>query len=573
MILTGTTASADVSYHVDFSAVTFKEENATRVTVKLSLFTHSPARATLNYRASVGLLTQSAARDLTIAEEPVAFCTLPNLLIFHNEGGVADANVNVSATFGGKRVDFSCKLPLASIDRTSRIGTVSNTVAGEFCNYTFKRCSTAFTHRVTARIGTYEKTRPVTLSLENLDVSTSLELTLEEVSRTLTAAASCEATLTLDTYWGEQLLGSDTRSFTVTVPACEETRPVITAIQISPVSLPSFSGLYVQGKTPVSVSVTGEARYGAQILRCEAELEGKTYVNATSLDAPLSAGELPVTLRVIDTRGFSREETRTLSVLPYAAPRLLPPDGYTQPSAARADGGTSLFAALAASISPIAVNGEAKNGCKLQCRFRATTESAFGDWITLAESETFVGNVAGVSLSRVQSYAVELSCVDRVGERTGLTLYVSTEEVSFHLRAGGMGAAFGKYAEEERVLEIAPDWTLRLHGNLDDSVTIADTTAYALGDHAPFCRVRLVGGSRVRAELRLPVEGSAPQTLAEAFLDERALPSRCVYALCPCTDGAIANVSLDTDGTLTLLSLWGEGGAHTLCVNVEYDAR
>ncbi len=572
MILTGPTSCSDIFYHVNYSATKLASENATRVTVTLSLYGGVNARATLKYRATVGTLTQSSSEDLLMTAEPAAFCTLPNMLIFHDEAGRADANVSVTATFGSRQVSFSCKMPLDSIDRFSRITSITDGVAGDRFKYSILRLSLEFTHSVTLRVGMYEKTQMVQVIPGEYEMYLVFDLPLEEVARGLPYEGQREATLTLDTYWKGEHLGTDTRKLTVTVPACEETLPDITATLV-PEALDGFEGQYVQGKTPVRVTFACEAKYGAVVEYCEAILEGKTYVGPTRLDAPVGAGEVPVTLRVTDSRGHTREEVRTLSVHPYSAPRLLPADGYEKVSATRGKGDTSLALALRAAVSPITVGGEAQNTYALQYRMRAMTEPTFGSWVTLAENAPFVGEAQGVSLSRLQSYAVELACTDRVGERTSVTLYISTEEVSFHLRAGGMGAAFGKYAEEERVLEIAPDWTLRLHGNLDDSVTLTDTATYAADADAPYCRVQLIGGKRVRVELSLPFEGAAPHTLAADFLEGRALPQRTVLALCPCTDGAIACVSLDTDGTLTLLRVLGENGAHTLHARLEYDAR
>ncbi len=572
MILTGTTASADIFYHVNYSATTLPDENATRVTVALSLYSGTSMRATVDYRATVGTLSQSSAKEIMLSDTPAAFCTLPNLLIFHDEAGRPDAAVSVSATFGGKRVDFSCKLPLDSIDRASRFLAVPSAVAGQNYSCIWRLTSREFSHTLTFRVGNFEKTVKATPLDTTIDTSTLMELPLDKVASEITNGSSASATVTLTSMWGDVLVGTDTRSITVTVPANSETLPTITA-SVAPRAVAGFEGLYLQGKTPVIVSLAGEGKYGATIVSRQVFWGGKMLSNPSELEPPTSSGTVALVFRVTDSRGYTREEIRTITVLPYSAPRLLPVDGYGQVTAMRGEDGTALFVAVNPSIAPVSVSGVSQNGCSLQVRFRAMGDTAFGAWITLQKrAEVFCGNVQGVTLSRVQSYAVEVSCVDLVGERTSVTLYISTEEVSFHLRQGGMGAAFGKYAEEERVLEIAPDWTLRLHGNLDDSVTLTDTTAYARGADAPYCRVTLVGGKRVRVELSLPLEGSVPQTLAEDFLEERAKPPRTVFALCPCADGAIACVSLDESGTLTLLSLVGEGDTHTLHARLEYDA-
>ena len=74
-------------------------------------------------------------------------------------------------------------------------------------------------------------------------------------------------------------------------------------------------------------------------------------------------------------------------------------------------------------------------------------------WLTQAKmAELFevpVSVLLGGGLDSGTSYEVELSAEDTVGNVRVVRYTAATSRVTLHLRAGGMGAAFGKYAEQE----------------------------------------------------------------------------------------------------------------------------
>ena len=56
---------------------------------------------------------------------------------------------------------------------------------------------------------------------------------------------------------------------------------------------------------------------------------------------------------------------------------------------------------------------------------------------------------------------------DSLGNSARYEENIPTEKVAFHLKEGGKGAAFGKAAETEGLLELAEDWHLKLTGATD----------------------------------------------------------------------------------------------------------
>ena len=144
------------------------------------------------------------------------------------------------------------------------------------------------------------------------------------------------------------------------------------------------------------------------------------------------AGELPET-----THG-----TGTVTVAAYYPPAI------TASMAARcaADGtekddGAYLKVKCAAQCADV----QGHNTVVLRARFRPVGGAWSGYTALLPGAEQLLGG----GLDSGTSYEVELSAEDTVGNVRVVRYTAATSRVTLHLRAGGMGAAFGKYAEQE----------------------------------------------------------------------------------------------------------------------------
>ena len=85
------------------------------------------------------------------------------------------------------------------------------------------------------------------------------------------------------------------------------------------------------------------------------------------------------------------------------------------------------------------------NTVVLRARFRPMG-GAWNGYVTLLPGAE---QLLGGGLDGGTSYEVELSAEDTVGNVRVVRYTAATSRVTLHLRAGGMGAAFGKYAEQE----------------------------------------------------------------------------------------------------------------------------
>lgn len=184
----------------------------------------------------------------------------------------------------------------------------------------------------------------------------------------------------------------------------------------------SFTFSYVLG------SASGTLSSGA--LRTVSSSAGRVVYQWTVPES--LAGELPET-----THG-----TGTVTVAAYYPPAI------TASMAARcaADGtekddGAYLKVKCAAQCADV----QGHNTVVLRARFRPVGGAWSGYTALLPGAEQLLGG----GLDGGTSYEVELSAEDTVGNVRVVRYTAATSRVTLHLRAGGMGAAFGKYAEQE----------------------------------------------------------------------------------------------------------------------------
>lgn len=299
------------------------------------------------------------------------------------------------------------------------------------------------------------------------------------------SAVSGKGQLVCTTYNGTAVVGTISVTFTATVPLNDETRPTVSMV-LSPVT-DVLTSLYIATKSQVKAAFTAGSKYST-IASYSLTAGGQTASgNPATTGTVTVSGELTVTGTVTDARGFSASVTDTINVYAYDSPRAIPYTGQTDIICARADAtgkeddsGENLLIKAGRKYSSIGGN----NACSMRYRIKASTSDTFGSWVTIL-TETATSDLVSYLGSNIQttaSYDVELSCVDKLGE-TVLRFTVPTSGATLHLKEGGKGAAFGKYAEEDNLLDVA--WDLRVLGSVlptdsftGDLNTLIDKTGY-----------------------------------------------------------------------------------------------
>ena len=304
-------------------------------------------------------------------------------------------------------------------------------------------------------------------------------------------ATSGTGTIICSTYNNGSKVGDKTAPFTAIVPDNANTKPTC-SFTIAASGNPTWvtSG-YVQGKTSVTATITGTPKYSSPISTYKLTVNG---VATTKASSPVTSGvisnsgSISVKGAVINSRGFSSDESltaKTINVIPYAKPSIIKHPSYNSIVCARCD-----------------ANGNLTDSGKyllvrMRCRWSSlankentasVTYSVVSKDGTVNKSDTITSTVLGggssnnyyswydlneklnLDLATTKAFTATIKITDRYGEYGALTFPIPTEDVAFHLGQNGDRAAFGKYAEHAKTVEIADDWTLMASGNVQGRV-------------------------------------------------------------------------------------------------------
>ena len=210
-------------------------------------------------------------------------------------------------------------------------------------------------------------------------------------------------------------------------------------------------GICVQGLSKLRYVITAQAHVLAVIKSYQFSFAGQNLQGMTGITAPISAsGMLTPTASVRDSRLLrTTVDGEPVQVFPYNAPRIRTSAVYRCDSEGNeTDEGTYLRVSCMAECSEL----DGRNGLTVRVRYRSVGE-AYSGYMELQNGEP---TTIGGDLDSHRTYEVELSAVDTVGMERAISYTASTAAATFHLRDGGNGAAFGKYAESN-ALECAWD--------------------------------------------------------------------------------------------------------------------
>ena len=427
------------------------------------------------------------------------------ITVEHKDNGTGSVNVRtwMDTSISAGVITLSKDLTLTTIPRASSFTVSTGYTTSDGFPYarlngtntlkvSIKRRSSSFTHTVRFYFGS-------SLVATYTDVGTSKTVTpsfsswlphMTTIKRTTelsdTNAPRIMVT-TLDSS-GNTVGSAASKRFDIYVPDIEEVRPTV-EVALAPVSSlgETFENVFVQGYTRVKASFDGsEAKHGASVSSYAMRTGGITYGSPYQSAILSTSGEIPVKCTVTDSRGYYTALTQNITVIPYSKPRVVPHSGQKSVVCKRCteDGtfstsGTYLRIMAGRKYSTVTADGEQKNFCRLRYRYREESSDTFSEWAAIIgktnldtdeHDAVYEGN-----LSAKTTYIVEIGVIDDIGREEALTFHIPTDRYDFHMREGGDGAAFGKYAEEKGLLDVA--WNTRVRGDLRlgaDGLPVAD---------------------------------------------------------------------------------------------------
>ena len=375
-------------------------------------------------------------------------------------------NVTLSGTYYGN-ITASGNGTFDTIARASTISSVTASVAVNGTNavtVAITRASSSFKHVVIFSFGSYTQT------VNNVDTSTSYAIPTNWLNA-IPNGTSGTAKVTVTTYSGSTKIGSAvSKNFTLTVPATVV--PTISGVTLSDgvAGLAAQFGGYVQSKSKLSVSITATGALSSTIKSYKTVVQGVTFTGASITSGLLMhSGTSTVTITVTDSRGRTAIATRSITVIPYVAPKITSFQGFRCLS----DGtenyeGTYVNSAVNFTISSVS----SKNTSSYKLEYKLQSAST---WTSLKSGSGYTLNSNIISTSGAfsvdSSYDIRLTVSDYFTTVTS-TIEIPTAFTLLDFNASGKGLAFGKVSEKANAMEIAMDVEFigKLTGTIFDAI-------------------------------------------------------------------------------------------------------
>lgn len=350
---------------------------------------------------------------------------------------------------------------LAAIPRATE-PVMGAATMGEAVRISLPRASSAFTHTLSYVFGAASGT-----IVEN--AGTEVQWTVpESLAAQIPDSSVGTGTLTCRTYNGGTLVGTKSVTFTASVP--KSMKPALTngwAAVSYDNSGTKASGIaaWVQGYSKAKAVFNGSkvtCKQGASIAKYAVTYLGKTVEESPYRTETISTTSATVRCTVTDSRGLTAWEDFNIALLEYAPPALVGADLFrSDGEGTAADGGVHIAGVARARYSDLG----GLNSVTLKGYWKLVGGSyGAGETLTVGAVGLVTGNV---EISAERSYIALLVLTDSLGNSASYEENIPTEKVAFHLKEGGKGAAFGKAAETEGLLELAEDWHLKLTGATD----------------------------------------------------------------------------------------------------------
>lgn len=497
--ISGTTNNDGISSKIVWSSVTDVDDNTSTVTATLyyKRLNNYTTYGTGSFTLDVGSTKKTESNYITIKYgEWTAAITL-TATISHSSDGTKSVLISGEGGIDGTTLsstNCSATATLDTIPRASTISSVSNKTLGNACKVKWYPKSASFRYKLTFSLGSWSYTtgaiHPNQTSLYTYE---GYEIPIT-VAKYITDAAKGTMTVKLYTYSDTEATKSvgsaDSEVFTVTVPNNSDTKPSVTLV-LAPVSALGsvFSSLYIQGKSRVkATTLTATGKYGATISSYSLTVLGKSYTSPYQSDYLDTAGTIPVTVKVTDSRGYYTEVVKNITVISYNDPKILPVSGEKSIVCARcyADGtfaedGTFLRILAKRSYSTVTSGGVQKNFCDIRYRYRPESTKTFSDWITLlsgddTDADTVdSGAIPNKISSATTAYVVQVGVIDDIGGADAYQVGIPTAFATIDIPKAYKGRSIGIFRfavapsddEEKRV-----DIDGFVHGGGIDNLTL-----------------------------------------------------------------------------------------------------
>lgn len=490
----GTTINQYIDVKIDYSYTQDINANTSTITVILKYRRNNTGYTTSGtgtFHIGIGNESTTISKYMNIgtgwAEAGSVTETIP-----HNADGTKSILISAAGGMPGTTLTAStCSgtVPLKAIPRASTITSATDKKLGSACAVKWTPLSKSFRYKLQFTLGDYlytsdpihpNTTSPYTYTSYTLPLAVANQLPNDK-----TGTMKVVLTTYSDSDAKTKVGSSSSKTFTVTVPDNEDTKPTVT-MTLAPVhSLgAAFNSVYVQGKSKVQANISATGEYGASVSSSTYKMEalGKTDKSSPYQSDYLSDSGL-VTIKgyATDSRGYTGSIVEDIEVISYSKPQIIPASGESAIICARCDSngnlsekGTAIKIKAKRSYSTVKdSDNKQHNFCTIRYRYKLESAASYSSWVTILEPSSVASDeietkaLLSGNILLTNTYMVQVGVIDDIGETNTATIIIPTEKVYMD-RAGGINAlGIGKYAEDPNLLDISEDWDVHVRGSLE----------------------------------------------------------------------------------------------------------
>ena len=371
------------------------------------------------------------------------------LTITHKSDGTYSGTLEGSFTTNGtdtytlKSGSASVDMTLPTIPRATTPTISSSTITmGSSATITLIPASSTFKHKLKYSFGGVANLTDGLSIGSNYSPSGSTTIAFTpptSLGNYIPASTGGHAIITCTTYDANGTQIGEPKTITVTLNVPSYTPTVSIAIKGNDL----LGGVYVQGKSTATYTITANGKHGSTIQTYTSKLDGITYSGSSFTTNVLSNGTKVLSVTVVDSRGRTATvNAQSINVEPYTNPSI------TSFTADRSSDETTVVAKMTGSIASVG----GKNTSTLSISLNGVTKT-----VTSGSSVTFTGLSTELTYTAVAKITDAYTTVSK-------SVSISTVYVTLDFNASGKGIAVGKVSEKDAFEVDMPVEVLR---NLD----------------------------------------------------------------------------------------------------------
>lgn len=394
--------------------------------------------------------------------------------VTHNADGTKSVTVTVTAGANsrfcalytsflpGKPVPFGVPTSSGTMALTTRprLTQVSATDAnfGSPVTITLNRYNSAFTHTITATCAGHSETL---MTKGSTYPTLTWTPTVATYAPLVTGSMSATATITCQTYNGDQLLGSSSTTCVLTFLAADVAPSVTIAVSDPTGNLTTY-GKFVKSKSKITVTLTPTFSYGASLRLTSISANGATFNSSpATTDFIVSASNTTVSGTITDSRGQTATVSTTIQIYDYDSPKINSFSAHRcNQDGTDNNAGAYFKVVYDIEISPLGN----QNSKTLKIKYKKISASSYTETTETPSSYSGAGTTSPIAADTNSTYNVQVELIDDFGSAT-TELVLPTASTRMNWGAGENGGmAIGKVSEYDKTLEVADDWTIKGKG-------------------------------------------------------------------------------------------------------------